>query len=84
MTIPNHVPSAQKGKGNKHGRISVSSGSQIEIKQVQGGSTTRLGHLKYVNEGKDTEGGFSTFVALLMTVCIGIMGLMVFILVKGL
>lgn len=84
MTIPNHVPSAQKGKGNKHGRISVSSGSQIEIKQVQGGSTTRLGHLKYVNEGKDTEGGFSTFVALLMTVCIGIMGLLVFILVKGL
>lgn len=83
MTIPNYVPSAKKGKVNKNEKISIPSGSQIEFKRVQGGSTTRLGHVKFVNEGKDTEGGFRTIVALLMAGCICLIGLMVYILVKG-
>lgn len=84
MTIPSYTPSAGKGKVNKHERINVTSGSSIEIKQIQGGSITRLGHLKFVNEGKDDEGGFRFFIGLLIAVCIGLIGLMVFTLIKGL
>lgn len=84
MTIPNYLPPRDPGKADKHERIPLSSGSSMEIKKVQGGKTTRLGHLKYVVEGKDSEGGFRFFVGLLILIGIGLIGLCTYILIKGL
>ena len=65
MTVPNYTPKP-KDKKNKEGEpISITAGTSIEIKKMQGGETTRLGHLKYVVEGKDDEGGYRAFVGLL-------------------
>jgi len=65
MTVPNYTPQP-KDKKNKEGEpISISAGTSIEIKKTQGGETTRLGHLKYVVEGKDDEGGYRAFIGLL-------------------
>lgn len=65
MTVPNYTPQP-KDKKNKEGEpISISAGTSIEIKKTQGGETTRLGHLKYVVEGKDDEGGYRAVVGLL-------------------
>jgi len=65
MTVPNYTPQP-KDKKNKEGEpISISAGTSIEIKKMQGGETTRLGHLKYVVEGKDDEGGYRAVVGLL-------------------
>ena len=65
MTVPNYTPQP-KDKKNKEGEpISISAGTSIEIKKTQGGETTRLGHLKYVVEGKDDEGVYRAVVGLL-------------------
>ena len=83
MTVPNYTP-RPKEKKNKEGEpISISAGTSIEIKKTQGGETTRLGHLKYVVEGKDDEGGFHLLCGLLMTLCTAIIVLLLALIIKA-
>ena len=66
MTVPNYTPKPKDKKEKEGEPIGISAGTSIEIKKMQGGESTRLGHLKYVVEGKDDEGGYRLFIGLLM------------------
>lgn len=69
MTIPLYNPRLRDQKKNAE-PIPITAGTSIEIKKTQGGETTRLGHLMYVVEGKDDEGGYRFFIVLLMVLSI--------------
>lgn len=70
MVIPNYTPKINSKKGQRSIKdeepIGISSGTSIEIKNVQAGETTRLGHLKFIVQGKDDEGGYRFFIGLLL------------------
>jgi len=85
MTIPNYIPNPQNDKRKGHNDpISVSTGTSIEIKQTQNIEVTRIGHLKFVTEGNDNEGGFRFFIVLLLIVDLCVFGFLAFTLIKGL
>ena len=84
MTVPNYTPKPKDKKDKEGEPIGISAGTSIEIKKMQGGESTRLGHLKYVVEGKDDEGGFHLFCGLLMTLCIAVMVLLLILIIKAL
>jgi hypothetical protein len=84
MTIPMYNPQPQdKDKKKKREPIPISAGTSIEIKKTQGGETTRLGHVKYVVEGKDDEGGYRFFIGLLMVLSIVSFVALVIMLLRG-
>lgn len=67
MVVPNYTPKGDNKRSRKdENPIGISSGNSIEIKKTQAGETTRLGHLKFIAEGKDDEGGFRVFIGLLL------------------
>ena len=84
MTVPNYTPQPKEKKSKAGPPVSISSGTSIEIKKTIGSETTRLGHLKYVVEGKDDEGGFRLFIGLLMLADVALMAFVAFILLKSL
>ena len=83
MVIPNYTPKVNSKKGQRGMKdeepIGISSGTSIEIKNVQAGETTRLGHLKFIVQGKDDEGGYRFFIGLLLFLAV-----IAFILLLGL
>ena len=71
MVVPNYTPKGDNKRSRKdEDPIGISSGNSIEIKKTQAGETTRLGHLKFIAEGKDDEGGFRVFIGLLLFVAV--------------
>lgn len=80
MSVPNYVPLPADEKKRKNDSISISVGTSIVIKKTQGATTTTLGHLKLTSEGKDDEGGFRFFVAVLMLLGFLAMGFVLFVL----
>lgn len=70
MVVPNYRPNNndnKKERGKKNGNpIGISSGTSIEIKKSQAGVTTRLGHLRFIVQGQDDEGGYRFFVGVLL------------------
>ena len=79
MVVPNYTPKDKGKKDTKNNEpIIISSGTSIEIKRTQAGETTRLGHLRFIVQGKDDEGGYRFFVGLLLFLAVvGIIALTV-------
>ena len=87
MTIPGYTPPPKdqdKKTTTMSKPIDISTGTAIEIKKSQSGTTTRLGHLTYSVEGKDDIGGYRFFIGLLIIVILCFLGVLVFILIKSL
>ena len=84
MTVPNYMPLPKDMKKKEDEPISISSGTSIEIKKIQGSITTTLGHLKYVINGNDDEKGFQIFIFLLIIMdCVALV-ILTFLLLNGL
>ena len=84
MSVPNYVPRPANDKKGKNDPISISVGTSIAIKKTQAAATTTLGHLKLVSEGKDDEGGFRGFIAVLMILGFVALGFVAFVLFNSL
>ena len=84
MSVPNYVPRPANDKKGKDDPISISVGTSIAIKKTQAAATTTLGHLKLVSEGKDDEGGFRGFIAVLMILGFVALGFVAFVLFNSL
>lgn len=84
MSVPNYVPRPATDKKGKNDPISISVGTSIAIKKTQAAATTTLGHLKLVSEGKDDEGGFRGFIAVLMILGFVALGFVAFVLFNSL
>lgn len=84
MSVPNYVPRPATDKKGKNDPISISVGTSIAIKKTQAAATTTLGHLKLVSEGKDDEGGFRGFIAVLMILGFLALGFVFFVLFNSL
>ena len=86
MTIPGYTPPPKdpNGKTTTTGKpIDISAGTAIEIKAMQGGAATRLGHVTYSVEGKDDIGGYRFFIGLLMVLSIVAFIALTFMLIRG-
>lgn len=66
MIVPNYNPRPKDKKDKEGEPIGISAGTSIEIRQTQGGTTTRLGHLQYVVDGKDDIAVFQLFCGMLI------------------
>jgi hypothetical protein len=84
MSVPNYVPRPANDKKGKNDPISISVGTSIAIKRTQAATTTTLGHLKLVSEGKDDEGGFRAFIAVLIILGFLALCFVAFVLIKSL
>ena len=84
MTVPNYMPRPKDLKKKEGEPISISSGTSIEIKKIQGSITTTLGHLKYVINGNDDEKGFQIFIFLLIIIDFVALVTLTFLLLNGL
>ena len=84
MSVPNYVPRSADDKKGKNNPISISVGTSIAIKRTQAATTTTLGHLKLVSEGKDDEGGFRAFIAVLIILGFLALCFVAFVLIKSL
>ncbi len=65
MIVPNHIPRPKDKKGKEGEPVGITAGTSIEIKKQQGSESIRAGHLKYVNDGRDNEGGYRFVIGLL-------------------
>lgn len=83
MTVPNYTPQPKVGKRKEGAPINITAGTSIEIKRKQGGETTRLGHLKYVAEGKDDVAGFQLFCGLLIAISIIVIIMLVILMIRA-
>ena len=83
MIVPNYVPKVKDKKKKKGEPIYISTGTSIEIKKTQGSTTTTLGHLKFINNGKDDEGGFKLFLIILIIIDIIILGILTVLMING-
>lgn len=84
MVVPNYVPEPKDGRKKEGKPIGLTAGTSMEIKKTDGGRTTRLGHLKFVHEGKDDEGGYRVFIGLLLCLSALLFAALLFAMVKGL
>ena len=85
MTIPGYTPPPKdiNQKTSIGKPIDIPNGTAIEIKATQGGETTRLGHVKYLVEGKDEKNGYLFFVITLLLGSIAAIGIVLFTLMKS-
>ena len=84
MVVPNFIPEPKEGRKKEGKPIGLTAGTSMEIKKTDGGRTTRLGHLKFVHEGKDDEGGYRVFIGLLLCLSALLFAALIFAMIKGL
>lgn len=83
MVVPNYIPQREHNKKKDDNSIGISSGTSIEIKNTQAGETTRLGHIKFIVQGKDDEGGYRLFLSIVLVVAVLAFVALSFLLVKS-
>lgn len=84
MIVPNYTPAPDGKPGKKSEPIGLNAGTSMEIKGTSGAGTTRQGHLKFITEGRDNEGGFKLFLGILIALAAVVFAILLIEMLKGL